>query len=206
MTRIGIDIDGVLRDFCKSFMEVMKKHYPETMLVDKLTDWQLEKHFTLSKKELQEIYWDKYCDAVFLDADPMPNAIEHMKDLFKWVDDWIPQQHTLVCISSQRPSGRHNSLHWLGKHGLGFSEVHFIKGRYKWKKDVDWLVDDSPQNWHAWKKGRGNDEGFILMDAVYNQHLNATHRVKNIIEVIDIVNSNQDIINEYGEDDWATPR
>ena len=30
-------------------MEVMKKHYPETMLVDKLTDWQLEKHFTLSR-------------------------------------------------------------------------------------------------------------------------------------------------------------
>ena len=204
MTRIGIDIDGVLRDFCKSFMEVMKKHYPETMLVDELTDWQLEKHFTLSKKQLQEIYWDKYCDAVFLDADPMPNAIEHMKDLFKWVDDWIPQQHTLVCISSQRPSGRHNSLHWLGKHGLGFSEVHFIKGRYKWKKDVDWLVDDSPQNWHAWRKGRGNDEGFILMDAVYNQHINATHRVKSIIEVKDIVN-NYRVINEYGDDEWATP-
>ena len=53
--RIGIDIDGVLRDFNKSFMGVMKKHYPETMLVDKLTDWQLEKHFTLSKKQLQEI-------------------------------------------------------------------------------------------------------------------------------------------------------
>ncbi len=185
-------------------MEVMRKHYPETMLVDKLTDWQLEKHFTLSKKELQEIYWDKYCDAVFLDADPMPNAIEHMKELFKWVDDWIPQQHTLVCISSQRPSGRHNSLHWLGKHGLGFSEVHFIKGRYKWKKNVDWLVDDSPQNWHAWKKGRGSDEGFILMDAVYNQHINATHRVKNIIEVKDIV-KNHRVINEYGDDEWATP-
>ena len=134
----------------------------------------------------------------------MPNAIEHMKDLFKWADDWIPRQHTLVCISSQRPSGRHNSLHWLGKHGLGFSEVHFIKGRYKWKKDVDWLVDDSPQNWHAWKKGRGDDKGFILMDAVYNQHINATHRVKNIIEVIDIVDNHR-VINEYGEDDWATP-
>ena len=202
MTRIGIDIDGVLRDFCKSFMEVMSKHYPETMLVDKLTDWQLEKHFTLSKKELQEIYWDKYCDAVFLDADPMPNAIEHMKYLFGWANE---KDNTLVCISSQRPSGRHNSLQWLGKHGLGFSEVHFTMGRYKWKKDVDWLLDDSPENWHNWKKGRGSDEGFILMDAVYNQHINATHRVKSIIEVIDIVNSKQDIINEYGDDEWATP-
>ena len=64
--RIGIDIDGVLRDFGKSFIGVMKKYYPETMLQDKITDWQLEKHFTLSKAELQEIYWDKHHDAVFL--------------------------------------------------------------------------------------------------------------------------------------------
>ena len=203
MMRIGIDIDGVLRDFGKSFMGVMKKHYPETMLQDKITDWQFEKHFTLSKKELQEIYWDKYCDAVFLDADPMPNAIVQMRELFDWANE---RNYTLVCISSQRPMGRHNSLQWLGKHGLGFSEVHFTMGRYKWKKDVDWLLDDSPENWHNWKKGRGSDDSFILMDAVYNQHINATHRVKNIIEIIDIVNSKQDIINEYGDDDWATPR
>jgi len=203
MMRIGIDIDGVLRDFGKSFMGVMKKHYPETMLQDKITDWQFEKHFTLSKKELQEIYWDKYCDAVFLDADPMPNAIVQMRELFDWANE---RNYTLVCISSQRPMGRHNSLQWLGKHGLGFEEVHFTMGRYKWKKDVDWLLDDSPENWHNWKKGRGSDDSFILMDAVYNQHINATHRVKNIIEIIDIVNSKQDIINEYGDDDWATPR
>ena len=208
MTRIGIDIDGVLRDFCKSFMEVMRKHYPETMLVDKLTDWQLEKHFTLSKKELQEIYWDKYCDAVFLDADPMPNAIEQMKDMFEWADK---KDYQVVCISSQRPSGRHNSLHWLGKHGLGFSEVHFIKGRFKWKKDVDWLVDDSPENYHNWKRGRGDDEGFILMDAVYNQHIKATNRVKNISEVVNIIDPKSQVgfqqqeLNEYGDDDWMTP-
>ena len=203
MMRIGIDIDGVLRDFGKSFMGVMKKHYPETMLQDKITDWQFEKHFTLSKKELQEIYWDKYCDAVFLDADPMPNAIVQMRELFDWANE---RNYTLVCISSQRPMGRHNSLQWLGRHGLGFEEVHFTMGRYKWKKDVDWLLDDSPENWHNWKKGRGSDDSFILMDAVYNQHINATHRVKNIIEIIDIVNSKQDIINEYGDDEWATPR
>jgi len=182
--RIGIDIDGVLRDFGKSFMAVMKKHYPETMLQDKITDWQFEKHFTLSKKELQEIYWDKYCDAVFLEAPPIPGAIEQMWDLFEWAKE---TDNTLVCISSQRPTGRHNSLQWLGKHGLGFEETHFIKGRYKWKKDVDWLVDDSPENWHNWKKGRGDDTDFILVDAPYNQHIKATHRIKELKEVKGII-------------------
>jgi len=182
--RIGIDIDGVLRDFCKSFMEVMKKHYPETMLVDKLTDWQLEKHFTLSKKELQEIYLDKYCDAVFLEAPPIYGAIQQMQDLFNWADE---HGHNLICISSQRPSGRHNSLQWLGRHGLGFEEVHFVMGRYKWKKDVDWLVDDSPENWHNWKKGRGNDKGFILKDAVYNKHIPAENRIFKLTEIQEII-------------------
>ena len=183
--RIGIDIDGVLRDFGKSFMKVMKKHYPETMLQDKITDWQFEKHFTLSKKELQEIYWDTYCDAVFLEAPPIPGAIEQMWDLFEWAR--TIKGYTLVCISSQRPMGRHNSLHWLGKHGLGFEEVHFVMGRYKWKKDVDWLVDDSPENWHAWKNGRGDDTGFILMDMPYNQHIKATNRIKELKEVKDVI-------------------
>ena len=182
--RIGIDIDGVLRDFGVSFMKVMKKHFPETMLTDKITDWQFEKHFTLSKKELQEIYWDKYCDAVFLEAPPIPGAIEQMWDLFEWAKE---TDNTLVCISSQRPTGRHNSLQWLGKHGLGFEETHFIKGRYKWKKDVDWLVDDSPENWHNWKKGRGDDTDFILVDAPYNQHIEATYRIKELKEVKGIV-------------------
>ena len=178
--RIGIDIDGVLRDFNKSFMGVMKKYYPETMLQDKLTDWQLEKHFTLSKAELQEIYWGKHHDAVFLDADPIPNAIKEMRELFNWADH---NGHTLICISSQRPSGRHNSLRWLGKHGLGFEEVHFIKGRYKWKKNIDYLVDDSPQNWHAWKNGRGDDHNFILVDAAYNKHIQAKNRIFKLTEI-----------------------
>ena len=182
--RIGIDIDGVLRDFGKSFMKVMKKHYPETMLQDKITDWQFEKHFTLSKKELQEIYWDTYCDAVFLEAPPIYGAIQQMQNLFEWASE---KDYTVVCISSQRPTGRHNSLHWLGKHGLGFSEVHFVMGRYKWKKDVDWLVDDSPENWHNWKNGRGDDHGFILMDMPYNQHIDASNRIKELKEVKGII-------------------
>ena len=64
---------------------------------------------------------------------------------------------------------------------------NFAKGRYKWKKDVDWLVDDSPENWHNWKKGRGDDNGFILMDMPYNQHIKVTHRIKELKEVKDII-------------------
>jgi hypothetical protein len=107
-----------------------------------------------------------------------------MQDLFDWADK---HGHNLICISSQRPSGRHKSLQWLGRHGLGFEEIHFVMGRYKWKKDVDWLVDDSPENWHNWKKGRGNDKGFILKDAVYNKHIPAENRIFKLTEIQEIV-------------------
>ena len=71
--------------------------------------------------------------------------------------------------------------------GLGFEEVHFIQGRYKWKKNIDYLVDDSPQNWHAWRKGRGDDHEFILVDAAYNKHIPAENRIFKLTEAKEII-------------------
>ena len=44
---IGIDVDGVLRDFCKGLLDVIKSEYPEYMKKDTepLRHWDLEKNF-----------------------------------------------------------------------------------------------------------------------------------------------------------------
>ena len=50
---IGIDVDGVLRNFCDSLMSVVTMYYPEYLKdgVTEITDWQLENNFNCSKKE-----------------------------------------------------------------------------------------------------------------------------------------------------------
>ena len=70
---------------------------------------------------------------------------------------------------------------------MNFDTVYFRRGREKWKVDVDYLVDDSPNNFNAWIEGRGMEEGFILMDAPYNQHLKSNFRIKGLDQVKDIL-------------------
>ena len=64
---IGIDVDGVLRNFCDSLMSVVTMYYPEYLKagVTEITDWQLENNFNCSKKDLQQIYWqDRYKEVI----------------------------------------------------------------------------------------------------------------------------------------------
>ena len=67
MSRIGIDVDGVLRDFCGSLVNVVKEKYPHYLKDEfkpevepsldggMITEWYLSNNFTCTKKELQEI-------------------------------------------------------------------------------------------------------------------------------------------------------
>ena len=117
-------------------------------------------------------------------GNPMFGAIKKMYDLFDWADE---NNHSLVCVTSQKPHARYYTLSWLGKYGLNFDTVYFRKGREKWKVNVDYLVDDSPNNHRAWVYGRGMQEGFILVDAPYNQHINSSYRITSLDQVKDIV-------------------
>ncbi len=197
MKTIGIDVDGVLRDFCGSLVNVVKEKYPHYLKDEfkpeiepsldggMITEWYLANNFSCTKEELQKIYWRDHADKIMGDGAPMYGAIKKMYDLFDWADD---NNHTLVCITSQKPEARYHTLSWLGKYGMNFDTVYFRKGREKWKVNVDYLVDDSPNNHQAWVSGRGMQEGFILMDAPYNQHVKSPHRIKSLDEVKGLIN------------------
>jgi 5'(3')-deoxyribonucleotidase len=184
--RIGIDVDGVLRDFCDGLLKVVREEYPHYMKDDfvEINDWKLANNFNCEKTDLQEIYWYKYADKIMGNSNPIYGAIEQMYNLFEWADN---NNHSVVCVTSQKPHARHYTLSWLGKYGLNFDTVYFRKGWQKWMVDVDYLIDDSPNNFDNWVRGRGMQEGFILMDRPYNQHIKSNYRIKELKEVVDIV-------------------
>jgi len=182
--RVGIDIDGVLRDFSGTLYKYMKDNYPESIVKDCIDDWNMENCFEgWSKKDLQNLYWNKCPEIFFRDASPVFGAIFQMWDLFKWEKKKIK----FVCVSSQRTPGTQHSLYWLGDHGLEFRELHFVQASDKWKVDIDWLVDDSPINYESWVKGRGDDSKFILMDNPYNKDISPLYRIKELKEIKDII-------------------
>ena len=183
--RIGIDVDGVIRDFITAFKSVVGQEYPNAKIPESISTWKFEDDITdLSREEIKEIYKEKFCKQCFQEALPFSEAVPAFWTLEKWAER---EGHELIIVTSQVPENRHYTLSWLGKYGLNFDTVYFRKGRDKWKVDVDYLVDDSPNNHRAWVYGRGMQEGIILVDAPYNQHINSSYRITSLDQVKDIV-------------------
>jgi len=184
---IGIDVDGVLRDFCQGLTKVVRENYPHYLKDDfvEISDWSFQNDFNCTREDIKRIYRDEYAKEIMGDSIPIDGAIEQMYDLFEWADN---NNHSLVCVTSQIPHVRHYTLSWLGKYGLNFDTVYFTRGRFKWKIPVDYLVDDSPENFDNWVRGRGMKEGYIMMNQIYNQESNPSYRIKELKEVMDIVN------------------
>ena len=193
MKRIGIDVDGVLRDCCHGLVRAIKIHYPEylkngydettepSMDGGIVTDWHLENNFTCTKEDLQQIYWYDHAKWIMGNGRPFEENVRTLKYWIKHINkEW-------VCVTSQKEHARHYTLSWLGKHELNFDKVVFAKGRDKWQVDVDYLIDDSPSNYKYWFEGRQDEDGFILLDRPYNQHIKPIHRVSNLREAEEII-------------------
>ena len=193
--RIGIDVDGVLRDFSTDLYRVIKDHYPEYIkpgsenvysveeVRKEMTDWDLENSFSAPKEEIQRIYREEFAHTILSNGTPIRENVDYLRKRIK------EDEYTFVCVTSQHPMCCHHTLSWLGKHELGFSSVVFKKGRRKWQVEVDYLVDDSPNNFHSWVYGRQQEEGFILMDQPWNEKIKAADRVKNVKEAMELIDN-----------------
>ena len=126
--RIGIDVDGVLRDFITAFKSVVGQEYPNAQIPESISTWKFEDDITgLSREEIKEIYKEKFCKQCFQDALPFSEVVPAFWTLEKWAER---EGHELVIVTSQVPENRHYTLSWLGKYNLNPKQVIFAKGKY----------------------------------------------------------------------------
>ena len=127
--RIGIDVDGVLRNFCQALVSAIKTYHPEYLKDEYnettepsmdggiITDWHLENNFNCTKKDLQQIYWYDRAKWIMGNGQPFKENVRTLKYWMKHINkEW-------VCVTSQKEHARHYTLSWLGKHELNFDRV-----------------------------------------------------------------------------------
>ena len=141
--RIGIDADGVLRDFIGNLISHIKENHPEhgdKIGVPKSWQWNDWLPFWTDDETEKYVFEDNFIDLFGVDCPPIQSSVEDWPKLKRWAED---EGHELVLVSAQREHCKELTTEWLQRWGIVFDEMHYTKE--KWSVDVDVLIDDSPE-------------------------------------------------------------
>lgn len=184
--RIGIDVDGVLRNLMTGINKVFKTHYPEYIVGEVAYNYDFP-HIKLPLKEKFDIIFNKYPEDIFFKTKPYPGVIKQFHQLKKWAHE---NNMKLVCATSQESHLVAMTYLWLGKYNLVFDELHITKN--KGSIGLDYLIDDDvSKNYRDWIREGNLEENFFLMDRDWNRELKVTNRIYRISDIIKIIESNQ---------------
>ena len=147
--RIGIDADGVLRDFIGNLINHIKENHPEhadKILTPESWVWNDWLPFWTDDETEKYVFEDNFIDLFGIDCPPIQSSVEDWPKLKRWAED---NGHELVLVSAQREQTKELTDLWLDHYGFDFKEKHYTK--HKWSVDVDVLIDDSPEKLDIFK-------------------------------------------------------
>ncbi len=177
--RVGVDVDGVLREITPVIMELFKKHHPDKIKQELVDGWDFP-NVDLPVSEKMDFMFKRFPKEVFLLSKPFKDAKKEFDKLQKWADD---NEVFLVCVTHQNDKLIHLTYMWLATHMFIFKEIHV--GGNKHEKPVDYLIDDSPENYEKWVKAGRDPKEFILFDSTYSKHIDAPVRIEKLTDAID---------------------
>ena len=182
MKKIGIDIDGVLRDVSFSINKVFKTYYPEYITNDPQYNYDFP-HIRMPLKEKLNIIFNEYPEDVFLKAKPYLGAVSQFNFLKKWGNS---NNIKLVCVTNQETHLISLSYLWLGKYNFAFEELHITKN--KSSIGLDYLIDDDvSKNYEDWINCGNPEKNFFLMDRDWNKEKKVTNRINKITDIIKLI-------------------
>ena len=141
--RIGIDCDGVLRDFIPDLINKIKETHPEyadKIGVPRSWDWEEWLPFWTDEETEKYVFEDHFEELFGPEASVIETSLKDWPVLKEWAKE---QGHELILVSAQRKNCVELTKEWLQRWGIVFDEMHYTKE--KWSIDVDVLVDDSPE-------------------------------------------------------------
>ena len=187
--KIGITIDGVIRDFITKFELVYDKYYPvideetgDNITIEReIKDLDLLKYFKFSGGT-QELNTFLYVDAaleIFGHAGEVKlNSIEHLNQLHNLIEDL---GHTPVIISKELNNSKPATLFFLSKFSSKINNIIFVRDYDdKWDQ-VDILITASPQTLSTKPSGKIS----IKVINTYNKDNVSDYTIIDLKELLD---------------------
>lgn len=151
--RVLVDLDNITVDLTKKWLDLYNRDFGDTLTVADITSWHIANHVKCSQEEMHEYL---YSDRFFLDVEPMPGAIEALKEIHDAVDaEGKPRFHLLIVSAPSHPgNSATDKITWVRERMPWFNKRDISLMHHKHMLDGDWLVDDSPDNIRAYRAER----------------------------------------------------
>ena len=157
--KIGIDVDGVLRDFAAQFAKYAKQRYDKTLKADDFTEFGFPNVTVRGRKIITDVFADlDAAEFVFGGAPTLTNA---KTGYGMFTDD---ARFDVYIVSSQKQDHEWITNQWLERNGFD-QHIRTFYERNKLKAPVQILIDDKPD--HIAKYWQNSRDG-ILINAPYN--------------------------------------
>ena len=182
--KIGITIDGVVRDFITKFELVYDKYFPvsegEKTPARNIDSLNLLNHFDFSgtTEELNKFMYVDAALEIFGHAGEVKlNSIEYLNQLHNTIED---MGHTPIIISKELNNSKPATLFFLSKLSAKINNIIFVREYNKKWDHVDILVTASPQTLRSKPVGKIS----IKVINQYNKNENSDYTIVDLKELV----------------------
>jgi hypothetical protein len=183
--KIGITLDGVVRDFITKFESVYDKYHPveegeETPERD-IDSLNLLEHFTFTggTDELNKfLYVDSSLEIFGHAGETKLNSVEHLNQLHNIIED---MGHTPIVISKELNNSKPATLFFLSKLSSKINNIIFVRDyEMKWEH-VDILITADPKTLETKPNGKVS----IKVINHYNKNSESDYTILDLKELLD---------------------
>lgn len=179
--RLGIDLDGVVTDFTKGWVEIYNRDFDAHIQVGDVVTWSAPVKLTHFKNMSQFWRWARTCGdgkSLFRVLTPYPGALAGLNSL-------VRRGHELVIITTKPSFATNDTYEWLAEHEVPATEVHLIDD--KASVFCDLYVDDASHNLRSYRDRRS---GSVIVRWVqpWNKPLDGVVDAESWPEVLSLAN------------------
>tara|TARA_Y100000310_G_C20668349_1_gene808872 strand:+ start:553 stop:1167 length:615 start_codon:yes stop_codon:yes gene_type:complete len=183
--KIGISINGVIRDFIGKFELVYDKYFPgeegEEKVIRNINSLNLLEHFEFSggTTDLNKFMYVESALEIFGHAPEIKlNAVEHLNQLHNLIED---MGHTPIIISKELNNSKPSTLFFLSKLSAKINNIIFIRDYEKKWDHVDVLITANPSVLNSKPGGKVS----IKVINEYNKDIESDYTIVDLKELLD---------------------
>lgn len=174
---LGFDIDGVIANFSKPLLELIKESYGLTLTEREIYTFDLNIVLGITKNEGNQLI----TQILKRDLPVYPDAKETLEQLSR-------DGHNIYLLTGRYSHLRDITQSWLKEKGIPYTELHLLNVGEKYLAEVsplDLIVEDSLVEALEWSQKVKN---VLVYDQPWNQTLNVKNLTKRVYNWKEIYN------------------